>query len=98
MADGRKNNGGRRSGAGRAKGQPNKMTAKVKDAIMGAFDELGGMEYLVRVGRSDPKTYITLLSKVLPAEIKADVEASIITQVMPSIKDSDGNIMEYDLK
>lgn len=58
---------------GRKKGTPNVATTRVKSAIMEAFEELGGKEYLLTVAREDPKTYCTLLAKVLPAEIKTEL-------------------------
>ena len=48
--------GGRRPGAGRKKGTPNKLTADVKSAIMQAFNEVGAAEYLRKLARSDPST------------------------------------------
>lgn len=61
--------GGKRPNAGRPKGSPNKINAKIKDAIMSAFEEVGGQDYLVRVAQDDPKTFCALLGKVLPTEI-----------------------------
>lgn len=67
---------------GRAKGTPNKTTKKLKDAIMHAFDEVGGQKYLVKVAQDDPRTFCTLLGKVLPNEIKAEVNGryTVITK------------------
>jgi hypothetical protein len=36
---------------------------------MEAFSEVGGAEYLRRVARSDPRTFCTLLGKVLPTQV-----------------------------
>ena len=47
--------------------------AVIKSAVLASFEELGGTEYLVQIGRDDPKTYCALLAKVLPSEIRADV-------------------------
>ena len=58
---------------GRKKGTPNKTTAQVKDAILKAFDQAGGAKYLLKVSEDDPRTFCTLLAKVLPAEIKAEL-------------------------
>jgi len=44
-------NGGRRPGAGRKEGVPNKLTADVKAAIMESFSEVGGAEDLGKVAR-----------------------------------------------
>ena len=59
---------------GRAKGTPNKATVKVKEAILNAFEEVGGEKYLVIVAKEDPRTFCTLLGKVMPAEMKHAVE------------------------
>ena len=64
-------------GAGRVKGVPNKNTAALKDAIMNAFETVGGESYLVRVANADMRTFCTLLGRVLPTEIKADVSDSL---------------------
>ena len=60
-------------GSGRKKGTPNKLTASVKEAILAAFDEVGGKDYLLNVAREDHKTFCRLLEKLVPAEIKADL-------------------------
>jgi len=52
--------------AGRKAGTPNKTTTALKEAILLSFERLGGAAYLEQVGRQDPKTYCTLLSKILP--------------------------------
>jgi hypothetical protein len=59
---------GKKTG-GRAKGTPNKTSAKVKEAILKAFDKVGGERYLERVAQEDPKTFCSLLGRVLPTEI-----------------------------
>lgn len=57
---------------GRTKGTPNKMTVAVKSAIMNAFEKVGGEDYLVTVAKDDPRTFCTLLGKVLPMEVTGD--------------------------
>lgn len=54
---------------GRQKGTPNKFTADVKAALHAAFEELGGVKYLVKLGKSDPQIFCALLGKTLPKEI-----------------------------
>lgn len=61
---------------GRQKGVPNKLTKTVKEAVMAAFDEVGGTKYLVDVAREDPKTFCTMLAKIIPSDINADLKAS----------------------
>lgn len=59
---------GRKTG-GRAKGTPNKVNAAVKEAIIGAFNKVGGESYLVKVAESDPRTFCALLGKVMPTQL-----------------------------
>lgn len=59
---------GRKLG-GRKKGAVNKTTASVKQALLIAFERAGGVEYLVKVAKTDPKTFCTLLGRVIPTEI-----------------------------
>ena len=73
----------RTKSGGRVNGTPNKTTVMVKTAILKAFDKLGGVEYLIEVGKAEPKAFLTLLAKILPAEIKADVKVE------------SGNLVEY---
>lgn len=59
--------------AGRAKGTPNKTTATIKEAILWSFEKVGAGQYLLKVAQDDPKTYCTLLAKILPAEVAATI-------------------------
>lgn len=54
---------------GRQKGTPNKISRDVKDAILDAFEELGGASYLVWLAKVEPTSFATLLGKVLPIQI-----------------------------
>ena len=66
--------GGKRPGSGRKKGGTNKITADVKQAIMEAFNALGGVEYLCAVAREDPKAFCALLAKLIPVKVAGDAE------------------------
>ena len=55
----------------------NKLAADVKAAIMQAFCEVRAAEYLRKLARSDPRTFCTLLGKVLPTQVTADANNSI---------------------
>jgi len=56
---------------------PAALTLDMKHVIHKAFSELGGVKYLVRVGRSDPKTFIGLLGKIVPNEVRLDVMVAL---------------------
>ena len=59
---------GRKTG-GRSKGTPNKVNAAVKEAIVSAFNKVGGEDYLVKVAENDPRTFCALLGKVMPTQL-----------------------------
>ena len=68
--------GGAQEGGGRPKGSKNKATKSLREAISRAFNRLGGVDYLVKVGEEDPKTFCALLSKVIPAEVNANINVT----------------------
>ena len=77
---------------GRKKGTPNKTTRLLKDAILKAAEiagnnldkkgkESGLVKYLAIQANRNPKTFIPLLGKVLPLQIKSEGEGPIITVI-----------------
>lgn len=56
-------------GPGRPKGIPNKTTAALKEMILGALDEKGGVDYLAKQADQNPAAFMTLLGKVLPMQV-----------------------------
>jgi hypothetical protein len=69
------------AGKGRIKGTPNKTTAALKDAILNAFNKVGGEDYLVMLAEKDPKTFAMLLAKVLPLQISGDPDQPVRVEV-----------------
>lgn len=63
-------------GPGRPKGVPNKLTLDVKAAIEAAFDKVGGAEYLAKQAKENPQAFMSLLSKVLPRDMKIEMPES----------------------
>lgn len=74
-----------KAGPGRPKGQPNKTTALLKDAILQAAQEAGGNDGLVGYLRiqaiENPAPFMSLLGKVLPTQIAGDSDAPIIHRI-----------------
>jgi len=58
---------------GRPKGASNKSTKAVKGALQEAFDGLGGVPSLIDWAKSEPTEFYKLWTKLLPAEVKAEV-------------------------
>ena len=62
---------------GRAKGTPNRHTQSVKDALRAALDQAhpdGAKGYFLDLARSDPRTFMGSVSKLIPTAIEAKVE------------------------
>ena len=60
------------AGPGRPKGSSNKITKDIREAVSRAFERVGGENYLAKVAMEDPKTFCTLLGKVLPLQISGE--------------------------
>lgn len=60
------------AGPGRPKGLQNKMTGELKDMIMTALGEAGGVTYLTEQSKENPKAFLTLVGKVLPLQVTGD--------------------------
>lgn len=58
---------------GRVKGVPNKVTASLRDAILHAFDKVGGVDYLELVARTHPPIFCMLLARVLPLQVNGTI-------------------------
>jgi hypothetical protein len=82
--------GGPRAGAGRPKGAQNKVTQSLREAIKESFDRVGGVEYLTRVAQEDPRTYLTVVGKVIPAELNATVDGSMALTILSGIDSPPG--------
>lgn len=62
--------GGARPGAGRPKGSLDKGNALIREMIVAALDELGGVEYLKTTAASHPAAFLSLLGKVMPVQVE----------------------------
>lgn len=70
---------GVRTPSGRPKGVRNKLT-NLRDAVLEAFDTVGGADYLVSLAKgtqSDRAAFTSLVAKVLPTQINQNVEGGI---------------------
>ena len=59
------------AGKGRQKGVPNKITSELKDMILAALGDAGGVDYLTKQAKENPTAFLTLVGKVLPLQVGA---------------------------
>lgn len=62
---------------GRTKGTPNKTSAELKDMILGALTKAGGEQYLLTQAHDNPTAFLTLVGKVMPKDVNANVSGSL---------------------
>lgn len=61
--------GGKREGAGRPKGSLDKGNADLRQMILQALANKGGVKYLEEQAASNPSGFMSLLGKVMPKEV-----------------------------
>ena len=57
-----------RAGPGRPKGTPNRISGNLREAIQESFNKLGGEKWLLELAKKDPRTFASLLAKILPTD------------------------------
>ena len=63
---------------GAKKGSIKMNTRQVKDTIKSVFyDDLGGAKYLLKVAKNDPALFCSLLAKLIPQEVRAEVNVNV---------------------
>ena len=83
------------AGPGRPKGSPNAITMTLKDGIEEAYHQLGGIQWLVRLGLDDPRVFATLLAKLLPPPAPEGGE-SLTIHVVGGFTDDDSALPPDD--
>jgi len=73
--------GPRKKTGGRKKGTPNKATAQLKDMILNALGESGGVDYLVKQANENPMAFLTLVGKVLPMTVNGDPDTPLSVNI-----------------
>lgn len=75
------------AGRGRPKGSPNKVTAAVKEMVVAALDEAGGVQYLLAQSRDNPTAFLTLVGKVIPLQGDLNHSVTIGKVIYPGLDD-----------
>lgn len=84
------------AGKGRPKGAKNKLTTTVREAILAAFDEVGGAEYLAKQAEENPIAFMGLLAKILPMQIDLKAKSEPIKIIVERAEPKPVTIIEAD--
>ena len=66
-----------RAGMGRPKGAVNKSTAAIKEMLLASLDAVGGQAYFEQQALENPTAYMSLVGKIIPAEVKKEIQKRI---------------------
>ena len=64
-------------GSGRKAGTPNKKTVAVKEALEACFDELGGIDGLVKWAWTDRAEFYRQWAKMLPKDVNVNATITL---------------------
>lgn len=59
------------AGKGRPKGTANKVTREIKEMVVQALSDAGGVEYLVEQADKNPTAFLGLVGKIIPLQVNA---------------------------
>lgn len=71
----------RTSGQGRPKGAMNKHTASIKEMVLGALQDAGGREYLLRQANANPVAFMGLIGRVLPLQVTGENGGALVVDI-----------------
>ena len=66
---------------GRKKGTPNKLTGAVKDMVLQALGNAGGVDYLEKQAKENPTAFLTLIGKVIPLQVAGDQDNPVALEI-----------------
>ena len=73
---------GRKTG-GRRPGSVNKVTAELKDMVLEALSNAGGVDYLQAQAIQNPGAFLSLVGKVLPLQVTGKGGGPIVLSWLP---------------
>lgn len=80
---------------GRKKGTPNKFTGALKDMVLQALSEAGGVEYLKKQAKESPGPFLALVGKLLPLNLTGDLTHNHVARLPLVAKDSEEWAKQY---
>lgn len=85
---------GKKTG-GRQKGTPNKLTKELKEMVLEALENKGGVEYLMLQADENPTAFMTLLGRILPMNVNADIQHRNVISAQPEALDNESWIDKH---
>jgi len=73
---------GHRRYGGRKKGTPNKITGELREMVLTALSNKGGVKYLEEQADKNPGHFLSLLGRILPTQISGEGGGPVIYEVI----------------
>lgn len=70
---------------GKPKGAGNKITASLKEMILTALEDSGGVAYLQRQAEENPTAFLALVGKVLPLQVEGSDGGPMVITVVTGV-------------
>ena len=65
------------------------VNALLKDQILQALDELGGVAYLVNLAKENPTAFSALLGRILPTQVTGPNDGPVQISVAETLRSAD---------
>lgn len=75
--------GGRRPGAGRPLGSPNRLTGAFREAVQVVYNDLGGHAAFLQWARDNPSDFYKIAARLIPTEIHHKEDNNIRVIIAP---------------
>ena len=70
---------------GRKPGAENKITRDVKEMVLTALSEAGGVDYLKKISLENPTAFVSLIGRIIPTESKVDMNVKGLAKILSEL-------------
>lgn len=86
-------------GPGRSRaGCESRIALDVREMVLGALEEAGGVDYLREQAHANPVAFLSLVSKCMPREIKASVNVTSLEALVVRSYEREAELAEQQAK
>jgi hypothetical protein len=63
------------------KGSKNKINGEAKRLVLEALETVGGVDWLIALAKHEPRSFASIIQKLIPSEIAAKVESDVVLKL-----------------